>query len=208
MNKPEGIDPADVVERAQAALKGITEGEWVQVGLGNIHRLPVGEHPPVAKTWRQSDGDFIAEARSLVPELVAEVVKLRRAGKTLGKVIDDSLTDVVNATDSHDLIGEDGDGDWMLVFERLAELRTARDAALAEVEELRAGGAWVEHVERERAMKRERDGDCICNRGPDTEGPDEFCPWHGRPYLELVDGLESQAAEIERLRSVGEVHHP
>jgi hypothetical protein len=67
----------DVVERAKAALENVTEGEWVQVGLGNIHRLPVGQHPPVAKTWRQSDGDFVAEARSLVPELVVEIEKLR-----------------------------------------------------------------------------------------------------------------------------------
>lgn len=71
----------------------------------------------------------------------------------------------------------------------------------AEVEQLRAGGAWVEHVERQRAMKRERDGECICNNGPDTEGPDEFCPWHGRRYNELVEGLESQAAEVERLHT-------
>lgn len=68
---------SDIVERSKAALKGVTEGEWVQVGLGNIHRLPVGDHPPVAKTWKQSDGDFVAEARSLVPALIAEVERLR-----------------------------------------------------------------------------------------------------------------------------------
>lgn len=69
-------DISDIVDRAEAALEGVTEGEWVQVGLGNIHRLPVGEYPPVAKTWRQSDGDFIAEARSLIPALLAEVERL------------------------------------------------------------------------------------------------------------------------------------
>jgi hypothetical protein len=63
-----------------------------------------------------------------------------------------------------------------------------------ELEDLRKGGPWVEHVERQRAMKRQRDGECICNTGPDTDGPDEFCPWHGRPYRELV-------AEMERLQS-------
>jgi hypothetical protein len=61
-------------------------------------------------------------------------------------------------------------------------------------------GAWVEYVERMKAMKRERDGECVCNTGPDTDGPDEFCPWHGRPYPELVDRLTSQAAEIAQLR--------
>jgi hypothetical protein len=78
--------------------------------------------------------------------------------------------------------------------------RAALDAAtpelIAEIERLRAGGAWVEHVERQRAMKRERDGECICNTGPDTEGPDEFCPWHGRRYSELVEIIVQQQAQI------------
>ncbi len=83
---------------------------------------------------------------------------------------------------------------------------------VAEVERLRAGGPWVEHVERMNAMKRERDGDCICDGNPaTTDGPDEFCPWHGRSYRELVEGLESQAAEAERLReackTLGEIIH-
>lgn len=76
---------------------------------------------------------------------------------------------------------------------------------VAEVERLRAGGPWVEHVERMEAMKRTRDGGCICDVNPETtNGPDEFCPWHGRTYRELVEGLESQAAEIERLRAENE----
>jgi hypothetical protein len=40
--------------------------------------------------------------------------------------------------------------------------------------------AKVERVEAE----RDRHGPCICNHGPGTEGPDEFCPRHveGRPF--------------------------
>lgn len=72
------------------------------------------------------------------PGLVAEVERARAAAKTLGKIIDDTLTDVREATGSDDLIGADGDGDWMAVFERLAELRPARDAARAEVDRVRA----------------------------------------------------------------------
>lgn len=70
---------------------------------------------------------------------------------------------------------------------------------VAEVEQLQAGGAWVEHVERQRAMKRERDGECICNTGPDTDGPDEFCPWHGRRYSELIDIIVQQQAQLNGL---------
>jgi hypothetical protein len=92
-------------------------------------------------------------------------------------------------------------------YRRMA--RAALDAAtpelIAEIERLRAGGAWVEHVERQRAMKRERDGECICNTGPDTDGPDEFCPWHGRRYSELVDIIVEQQAQINAGRRYSEL---
>lgn len=74
----------------------------------------------------------------VIEQQAAEVERLRRGGRTLGKIIDDSLLDVLKATDSFDLVGDDLDGDWMAVFERLAELRPARDAARAGVETLRA----------------------------------------------------------------------
>jgi hypothetical protein len=67
---------------------------------------------------------------------------------------------------------------------------------VAEVKRLQEAGPWMEHVERQRAMKRERDGGCICNNGPDTDGPDEFCPWHGRRYSELVDIIVRQQAQL------------
>lgn len=208
----------DVVERAKAALEGATDGPWFFIP-GDDEEASViseGEQLPdpitvggitfnpgysVAVDLRNGDAEFIAASRNLIPELIAELEKLRRAAKTLGKIIDDSLTDVLKATDSNDLIGENGDGDWMLVFERLAELRPARDAALAELEALRTAGPWMEHVERQRAMKRERDGECICNTGPDTDGPDEVCPWHGREYRYWVDGCTSLAAELEKHRA-------
>lgn len=74
--------------------------------------------------------DMLAE---LVPELVAEVEKLRRGGKELGRIIERQCRDVLNITGLHHLIGPDGDGDWGLVWERLAEMA----AAGAEVEKLR-----------------------------------------------------------------------
>lgn len=64
---------SDVVARAKAALEGAYEGPWINVGGGNIHVDPVGSRPPTAKTWTRANGDFIAAARSLIPELVAEV---------------------------------------------------------------------------------------------------------------------------------------
>lgn len=69
----------DVVARAKAALEGVYQGPWINVGGGNIHVDPVGSRPPTAKTWTKANGDFIAAARSLVPELVAEVERLEGA---------------------------------------------------------------------------------------------------------------------------------
>lgn len=67
----------DVTDRARAALEGVTDGPWEVNGFGNINRTPGGEHPPVAKAWRTPDAEFIAASRSLVPELLAEVERLR-----------------------------------------------------------------------------------------------------------------------------------
>lgn len=67
----------DLLARAQQALERITPAPWTQVGFGNIHAEPVGDHPPVAKTWNRANGDFIAAARTLVPEL-ADALKAAR----------------------------------------------------------------------------------------------------------------------------------
>lgn len=82
--------PEDVVTRAKAALVGIHDGPWKAVNVGNIHwGVSDGEHgfPNVVYAQcsydgygngsRQADARFIAAARSLVPELIAEVERLR-----------------------------------------------------------------------------------------------------------------------------------
>lgn len=66
-------------------------------------------------------------------ELLAEVEKLRRGGKELGRIIERQCLDVLEITGMHHVIDADGDGDWGLVWERLAEMAAAR----AEVEKLR-----------------------------------------------------------------------
>lgn len=71
--------------------------------------------------------------------------RAERACRTLGKVVEDQCRDALNATGLHHLIGEDGDGDWMAVWENLAELRpraekaeSDRDALRERIEALRA----------------------------------------------------------------------
>ena len=48
--------------------------------------------------------------------------KATRAVQTYSRVIEQQCTDVLNATGAHHLIQEDGDGDWMGVWEIMHEL--------------------------------------------------------------------------------------
>lgn len=86
---------SDVVVRAKAALEGVTEGPWVvnQEGWSCISSGPdsvfhgyfngscgdCGDeiHDAASVAISVEDAEFIAAARTLVPELVAEVERLR-----------------------------------------------------------------------------------------------------------------------------------
>lgn len=84
-----------------------------------------------------------------------------------------------------------------------AELAEVREELAAQEERAEVWKASVGEVERMLAevkakynhlveqlrkaeQERDRHGECICNTGPDTDGPDEFCPRHGRPYSEVL----------------------
>ena len=58
-------------------------------------------------------------------ELRAELEKYKRGAQTLGHTIEWQCRAVLDATGMHHVIGEDGDGDWALVWERLAEMGEA-----------------------------------------------------------------------------------
>lgn len=114
---------------------------------------------------------------------IAEVVNAQKRADDLCKAfLNDAEAELTDADDDREARAE--------LEIRVAELTE-------ELREVRAGGAWVEHVERQKAMKRERDGDCICNTGPDSDGPDEYCPWHGRPYSELLDALVQKSEDLK-----------
>lgn len=71
--------------------------------------------------------------------LEADVERLKRGGKTLGKSLDYWMRLAQQVTGSDDVIQDDGDGDWGVVAERLAALGARAEAAEAEVERLREG---------------------------------------------------------------------
>ena len=49
----------------------------------------------------------------------------------------------------------------------------------------------------------ERDGACICDYNPDTtDGPQEDCPFHGRPYAYWIERGDVLAARLERVEAV------
>ncbi|QFG14136.1 hypothetical protein I5G97_gp017 [Mycobacterium phage Curiosium] len=77
----------DVVERAEAMLGAITPGEWRSYAYehGKNEAFVSSAQGPVcyvgarlmSDTSARLDAEFIASARNLVPELVAEVKRLR-----------------------------------------------------------------------------------------------------------------------------------
>lgn len=49
----------------------------------------------------------------------------------------------------------------------------------------------------------EHHGKCICDTNPaTTDGPDEFCPWHGRSYTEILEWGEKQAERAARVEGL------
>lgn len=78
----------DVVERAKALLEGVTEGPWFWNVLADGAEELITESDITTRvllvranltgpTMSMQDAGFIAGARDLVPELVAEVERLR-----------------------------------------------------------------------------------------------------------------------------------
>lgn len=96
---------SDIVERAKAALEGVTEGPWYSTGgvvwFVDVIAVPDPSDPSgqtsmpeqvQEKVCDTSEGDaeFIAASRQLVPELVAEVERLRAEIERLRNVVVDA----------------------------------------------------------------------------------------------------------------------
>lgn len=167
----------DIIAQAKAALDGITPGPWehrvgpvdethaeyMQNTLSGGPALHVLIAPSDDERYAYvvpaitGDGptsgrnaQFIVAARTLVPDLIAEVERLRaevatvRSGaQTLGRIIERQGQAVLDIVGRDDLIAqgivdsETGDGNWDVVWEMLAELPRQRDEARSEVERLR-----------------------------------------------------------------------
>ncbi|MGI5223001.1 hypothetical protein [Nocardia sp. CA-290969] len=85
--------------------------------------------------------DMAAEllaARARIAELEPERDACRRAAQSWLSVVERQCRDVLDATGMHDIIDESGDGDWALVWERIATMGADLRAAQARVWELEA----------------------------------------------------------------------
>lgn len=133
-------DTDDRLAQIRDRTENATQGPWraLTSGVRNGDHWSVHYQHSDARWWpiahiasqdganegqRQPDAEFIAHARQDVPWLLDQLDQARRGGKTLGKIVDRQCRDVLNATDMHHVINRDGDGDWGLVWERLAEMR-------------------------------------------------------------------------------------
>lgn len=142
----------DTTERAKELLAGITPGKW-SVTYETSEQPPYERYayaihgprdhsvdvPHVSDDYRamygnqiteivglsDEDAEFIAAAPELVADLVAEVERVRSACKTLGNLTVQLNQMALDATGLHHLIGEDGDGDWAAVWDKIAELGAA-----------------------------------------------------------------------------------
>lgn len=104
------------------------------------------------ETSRRDEGTISVTGANIVARAVMavadeELAMYKRGGKTLGETIDWQCRAVLDATGMHHVIGEDGDGDWALVWEHLAELRPRLDAAEAKLRRVEELAHWWESLD-------------------------------------------------------------
>ena len=96
--------------------------------------------------WR-----LVMDSMEALLDAAAERDRLREMVRSFGRTIDRWGKLIIAATASEDITTPDGDGDWQVIEERLAEvpaLKSERDALAAKVERVRAlpakhpAGGW------------------------------------------------------------------
>ncbi|MGO4297375.1 ead/Ea22-like family protein [Glutamicibacter sp. MCAF14] len=93
--------------------------------------------------------------------LLSRVEKAERSCRLLGTIIERDGKNLVELTNSQDIIPEDGDGDWEVVWERAQEMKDRleqAEQAVGRVREVAAGWATNDRPFRE-ALLRALDGD-------------------------------------------------
>jgi hypothetical protein len=132
-----------VADEEQADLRA--EVARLRVACTEFEDAYVGEHEDRVKA---------EEELERVREQQSDLEQTKRGARELGRILDRTLRDALDASGRHDAIDEDGDGDWAVVWETLAALRPRAEAAEAKVRavEVLADEWWnkAEHGEDER----------------------------------------------------------
>jgi len=87
--------------------------------------------------WQGVARAVMAVADAELEQARAEVERLRRGGRELGRIVDWQCKAVLDATGMDDWTDIDGDGDWAVIWEALAALRPRAEAAESALTEAR-----------------------------------------------------------------------
>ena len=119
-----------------------------------LKMLAVAEN--AGEAW--ADGEHIdIFTPTRVRLLIERVVRAERSCRLLGKIIERDGKNLVELTNSQDIIPEEGDGDWEVVWERAHEMKIRLEQA-------------EQAVARVREVVHEYDPDCLtcmCNSDGD-----------------------------------------
>lgn len=134
MSTTTGADTALDLDAIEARADAASEGRWY-VYTGTTHDPAYGLTCGIGSTeapaeeailedpfLSAADAEFIAQARTDVPALVAEVRRLRNGASVLGRLVDRQLTDILDITGLHHMVDETGDGDWGAIWDLMGEM--------------------------------------------------------------------------------------
>lgn len=105
-------NPAEII--AEVLYSQESSGDFIKYGQGGYPYTDCDALATYVMTRLAQSGHTIFETE--------RYERLQRGANELGRCLDRQLQDILTLTGAHNLIGEDGDGDWMGVWERLGEL--------------------------------------------------------------------------------------
>ncbi|MGO4297117.1 hypothetical protein [Glutamicibacter sp. MCAF14] len=145
---------------AENAGEAWADGEHIDIFTPTRVRLLIERVVRAEQNFDEADSAKInAEGRE--ENALSRAEKAERSCRLLGTIIERDGKNLVELTNSQDIIPEDGDGDWEVVWERAQEMKDRleqAEQAVARAREVAAGWATNDRPFRE-ALLRALDGD-------------------------------------------------
>lgn len=122
---------------AENAGEAWADGEHIDIFTPTRVRLLIERVVRAEQNFDEADSAKInAEGRE--ENALARAEKAERSCRLLGKIIERDGKNLVELTNSQDIIPEDGDGDWEVVWERAQEMKDRLEQAEKAVARVRA----------------------------------------------------------------------